>query len=178
MQRNTRKTGEDFEKYRISISCADSPKNVILRSSKSIAFLSAVQTHRKMLFSGHSVYRQIVMIKVNVQVKLPLYRPRQATRGPGGWGFQDFQTVCTWRWQGCQHYAPVPLAPRGIPWYSLLLYAKLTPATEWCRKITSMKNLKDPIGNRTRNNPACNAVLPRIPPCTCHFLLHDDNPLQ
>jgi hypothetical protein len=27
-------------------------------------------------------------------------------RVPGVWGFQDFWTIGTWRWHGCQPYAP------------------------------------------------------------------------
>ena len=31
---------------------------------------------------------------------------------PGGWGSQNFYTIGTWKWQGCQPYAPASFTPR------------------------------------------------------------------
>ena len=42
-----------------------------------------------------------------------------------------------------------PLPPRRYPWYSFWLEAKLTQGYNAARRIKSMKNLSDPIGNCT-----------------------------
>jgi hypothetical protein len=39
-----------------------------------------------------------------------LDRPPTAS---GGWGFQDFRTVCTWRWQGCLPFIPAAFIHQG-----------------------------------------------------------------
>jgi hypothetical protein len=54
----------------------------------------------------------------------------KAWRDPeGSWKLKlpDFKTVGTWRWQGCQHYAPAAFTPREYSWYSFLLEAESTP---------------------------------------------------
>jgi hypothetical protein len=33
---------------------------------------------------------------------------------------QDFKTIGTWRWQGCQPYAQAAFTPRKYSWYSFL----------------------------------------------------------
>jgi len=38
-----------------------------------------------------------------------LYKSGDATRRPGGWGFQNFYTIGTWRYQGLQPIARTPL---------------------------------------------------------------------
>jgi hypothetical protein len=39
----------------------------------------------------------------------------------------DLKTIGTWRWQGCQPYAPAAFTPRKYSWYSILLEAESTP---------------------------------------------------
>jgi hypothetical protein len=83
-----------------------------------------------------------------------MYRPRQAPSAPGGSGSQDFQTIDTWKWQGCQPYAPAAFTfqgrsmiltsvrgwvdPKAIVWPSGLSQWKISkipseiePATSW-----------------------------------------------
>jgi hypothetical protein len=74
--------------------------------------------------------------------------PLQTWTGPEGsrrLRLPDFTTIGTWRWWGCQPYAPVAFTPL----------------------IISIKNSNDTIGNRTRDLPTCNAVPhPTAPPRT------------
>jgi hypothetical protein len=56
--------------------------------------------------------------------------PLQAWTGREGsrrWRLPDFKTVGTWRWEGCQLYAPAAFTPRKHSWYSFLLEAESTP---------------------------------------------------
>ena len=56
--------------------------------------------------------------------------PLQAWTGPEGstrLRFPDFKTIGTWRWQGCQPYAPAVFTPRKYSRYSFLLEAESTP---------------------------------------------------
>jgi hypothetical protein len=55
--------------------------------------------------------------------------PLQASTGPEGsrrLGFPDFNTVGTWKWQGCQPYAPAAFTPSKYSWYSFLLETEST----------------------------------------------------
>ena len=56
--------------------------------------------------------------------------PLQAWTGPEGsrrLRLPDFKTIGTWRWWGCQPYAPANFTPRKYSWYSFLLQAESTP---------------------------------------------------
>jgi len=39
------------------------------------------------------------------KAKLSLYRPGQTLRAAGIRGFEKFETVITWKWQGCHPFA-------------------------------------------------------------------------
>lgn len=49
-------------------------------------------------------------IYTKVKVKLTIYRPGQALRAAGSWGFKNFQTIVSRRGQGCQPYPPAVFA--------------------------------------------------------------------
>jgi hypothetical protein len=55
--------------------------------------------------------------------------PLQALTGSEGFTRRllDFKTIGTWRWQGCQPYAPAAFTPRKYSWYSFLLESESTP---------------------------------------------------
>jgi hypothetical protein len=56
--------------------------------------------------------------------------PLQALTGPEGsrrLRLLDFKTISTWRWQGCQAYAPVAFARRKYSWYSFLFRSWVDP---------------------------------------------------
>jgi hypothetical protein len=56
--------------------------------------------------------------------------PLQPLTGPEGSSrlrLPDFKTISTWRWQGCQPYAPAAFTPRKYLWNSFLLEAESTP---------------------------------------------------
>jgi len=56
--------------------------------------------------------------------------PLQAWTDPEGsrrLRLPDYKTVGTWRWQGCQPYAPAAFTPRKYSWFSFLLEAESTP---------------------------------------------------
>jgi hypothetical protein len=68
--------------------------------------------------------------------------PLHALTGPEGSSrlrIPDFKTIGTWRWQGCQSYAPAAFIPRAL----------VRP------EGLSMKKSSDTIGNRTRDLPVC-----------------------
>ena len=63
--------------------------------------------------------------------------PLQAWTGPEGsrrLRFPDFKTVNTWRWQGCQPYAPAAFTPRKYSRYSFLLEDESTPGPQCGQK--------------------------------------------
>jgi hypothetical protein len=60
--------------------------------------------------------------------------PVQAWTGPEGsrrMRLPKFKTPDTWRWYGCQPWAPAAFTQRKYSWYSFLLGTKSTPGP-WC----------------------------------------------
>jgi hypothetical protein len=82
--------------------------------------------------SGRDVVQLFCIYKFHcVRMVVPaLSVPLQALTGPEGsrrLRLADFKTNGTWRWQGCQPYAPVAFTPRKYTWYSFLLETESTP---------------------------------------------------
>jgi hypothetical protein len=67
-------------------------------------------------------------------------------------GYSDNQHV---KWYVVSPTHRPPLRPREDSWYSLLLRLSQTQDHISFERITSMKNLNDPIGRRTCDFPAC-----------------------
>jgi len=103
--------------------------------------------------------------------------PLQAWTGPEGsrgMRLPDFKTVGTWRWEGCQTYAPAAFTPRKYSCYSFLLEAESTPGTQCGRKDYVDEKFQWHIGNRTRDHTVCSAVpQPTAPPRAPVFLADD-----
>ena len=79
-----------------------------------------------------------------------------------------FMTVIragTWKWYGCHPNAQAAFTPRKYSRYSFLLEAEWRRGHSAAGRIMPVQNSNDPIGNRTRELPACNAVpQPTAPP--------------
>ena len=98
--------------------------------------------------------------------------PLQAWTGPEGSSRlrpPDIKTIGTWRWQGCQPYAPAAFIPQEIILVLMSFRGWVDPrAIVRPGRITSTKNSQYSIGNRTRDHPACSAVSQqlryRVPP--------------
>ena len=54
----------------------------------------------------------------------------------------DFKTIDTWKWYGCQPYAPAAFTPRKCPWYSFLLEADWTPGYSAAGRIMLIKKIQ------------------------------------
>ena len=72
--------------------------------------------------------------------------------------FPDFKTIVTLRRQVFQPYARLPLPAGNIPGTHFSQSLFRIQGHSAARKIMSMKNSHDPIGNRNRDVPACSAV--------------------
>ena len=108
------------------------------------------------LYNTQTDYLNTIFLKVKVKVKRSLYRPRQALRVPGGWGFQI-------SWQSAHEGGMVVspmyrLLPPPPPPEEIFLVLISVRGCVDSRAITrpeglSMKNSSDTTGNRTRDLP-------------------------
>jgi hypothetical protein len=65
-------------------------------------------------------------------------------------GLPDFEKIITWRWWGCQLYAPPTFNPRKYFWYSFLLQDLIDPRAKLRPEGLSQWNIRMiPFGNRT-----------------------------
>jgi hypothetical protein len=104
-----------------------------------------------------------------VKVKQFHYSPGQALRVPRSWGFQI--SISRQSTHECGKVVSLmnrpSLTPRKYSWYSFLLETESTQGHSAARRIMSMKNSSDTIGNQTRYLPACSpAPQPTTPPRT------------
>ena len=75
-------------------------------------------------------------------------------------------------WQTCQPYALVAFTPRRYPRYSFVLRLSRPQGHSEAGRIKWMQNATYPVGNRTRDHPACGAVpQPNMPP-RWHICFH------
>jgi hypothetical protein len=82
-------------------------------------FFLGTKTYSESVPKTSHIMRHVIYINV-IGKAIPL----QALTGPEGsrrLRLPDFKTISTWRWQGCQPYAPAAFIPRKYPWYSFLL---------------------------------------------------------
>jgi hypothetical protein len=81
--------------------------------------------------------------------------PIQALTGPEGsrrFRLPDYKTIGTWRWQGCQPYAPATFTPRKYSWYTFLLEAESGTFLKWkCIHIFHVERLMVTLSPQGQN---------------------------
>ena len=98
--------------------------------------------------------------------KLSHYRPGQVLRAAGRWDSQNFETVGTWRRSVLRTGR---LYPQEEPLYSYLVVSTTGPKCGRKEKVNEKSRW--PIGNRTRDLPACSALpQPITPPRTAELV--------
>jgi hypothetical protein len=114
---------------------------------------------------------QLTETRAGIKVKQSHYRSGQALRVPGGRGSHISRQIGTWRWQGCQPYAPAAFTPQEIFLVLISVRGWVNPrALVWSEGLCQWKNPMTTIGNRTRDLQVCRAV-----PQPCHRRMDRDS---
>jgi hypothetical protein len=125
------------------------------------------------------IFRVAEYVSVRMHVKWSLCTnlckckaiPLQALTSPEGsrrLRLQDFKTIGTWRWQGCQPYSPAAFTPCKYFWYSFLLEAESTPEPLCGRKDYVNEKFQWHHRESIPRLPVCSAV----PQPLSHRVLH------
>jgi hypothetical protein len=82
------------------------------------------------LSASHEEFCSMELLKYQAILVQPWTGPKGSRR----LRLPDFKTIGTWRWQGCQLYAPADFFPGKYCWQSIRLDSESTPGTQCGRK--------------------------------------------
>jgi hypothetical protein len=119
-----------FSKYHMQCKYTDN-KRSNSRQLATLVLVIAVLAH---------FYKMSQYVSINkMKVKQSLHRPITGPEGSRKLRTQDFQTTGTWRWWGCQPYAPAAFILQEYSWYSVPLETIMRPARLSHRKMPTFR---------------------------------------